>query len=56
MSTSVENIFGDFEGVFYVSGQGNASENIVQIDGIDHLVVQSAFRSDVGNYAAFALE
>jgi len=56
VSTSVENIFGDFEGVFYVSGQGNASENIVQIDGIDHLVVQSAFRSDVGNYAAFALE
>lgn len=56
VSTSVENIFGDFEGVFCVSGQSNASENIVQVSGVDHLVVQSAFRTDVGNYAAFALE
>jgi hypothetical protein len=55
-TTSVENIFGDLDGVFYVSGSGNASENIVQIDGVDYLVVQSAFRSTAGDFAAFALE
>ena len=50
------NIFGDLDGVYCVSGYLNASENIVQASGVDHLVVQNVFRTNAAEYAAFALE
>jgi hypothetical protein len=54
---------GELDGVFFISGYQNASENIVTINGIDHLVVQNCFRTSgpaVGygcnnQFAAFAL-
>jgi hypothetical protein len=55
-SASVENIFGDLDGVYLVSGHNNASENIVQASGVDHLVVQNVFRTTPGDYVALALE
>lgn len=54
--TGTKDIFGDFEGVFHVSGHNNASENIVQISGVDHLVIQNTYHTDKDEYAAFALE
>jgi hypothetical protein len=50
------NIFGELEGVFHVSGFSNASENLVNVSGVDHLVVQNVYRTGVYNYAAFRLE
>lgn len=50
------NMLGDFDGVYLVSGISNPSENIVQVDGVDHLVVQNTFRTDAWAYAAFRLE
>lgn len=50
-----EAIMGEFEGVFAVSGFGNASENTVDIGGDDHLVVQNIFRTDRWDYAAIKL-
>lgn len=48
--------FGTLHGCHHVPGQGNSAENIVTIDGVDHLVVQNAFRTSVGDYWAIALE
>lgn len=48
-------VLGELDGMYYVSGHNNASENIVQIDGVDHLVVQNTFRTERYNYAAIRL-
>lgn len=55
-SSPAVNVLGDFEGVYMVSGISNPSENIVQIGGVDHLVVQNTYRADAGEYAALKLE
>lgn len=48
--------YGALEGVFRVSGFSNASENIVTVGGVDHLVIQNVYRTDAGNFAAIRLE
>jgi hypothetical protein len=50
------NVFGELDGVFHVSGFSNASENLVNVSGVNHLVVQNVYRTGVYNYAAFRLE
>lgn len=55
--------WGEFDGVYFISGYNNAVENIVTIGGVDYLVVQNAFRSSgpvlsttySNHYAAFKL-
>lgn len=47
---------GHLEGVYRVSGFSNSAENIVEIGGVDHLVVPNVYRSDWSNFAAIALE
>lgn len=47
---------GKLQGVFRVSGFGNAAENIVTESTVDHLVINSVFRTTWKDYAAFALE
>jgi hypothetical protein len=55
---------GELDGVYFISGFGNASENTVTIGGVTYLVVQNCFRttgpngtttSNTNQYAAFAL-
>jgi hypothetical protein len=48
--------FGVLQGVYHVSGRGNSSENIVTVNGVDHIVIQNCFRNDFGDYAAIALD
>lgn len=48
-------LFGEIEGVFAVSGFANAAENLINISGVDYLVVPSIFRSTPEQYAAFRL-
>jgi len=48
--------YGILHGTYHVSGFGNASENIVTVDSVDHLVVQDVFRTETGDYWALALE
>lgn len=48
--------WGILDGVFDVSGYMNSSENIIEVDEKEYLVVQNVFRTDVGNYWALALE
>ncbi len=49
------NTYGAFDGVFWVSGFGNASENVISIEGVDYLIVQDMFRTNRNDYAAIAL-
>ena len=48
--------FGVLDGVFHVPGEGNAAENTVTLDGVDHLVIQNVWRTDELAYWALALE
>lgn len=48
--------FGVLDGCYSVPGYGNAVENIVQIDGVDHLVVQNVHSTNVAYYWALKLE
>lgn len=49
-------IYGILDGAFAVSGFSIASEDTVEIDTIDHLVVQNVFRTSRFHYAAMKLE
>lgn len=52
----VDEIYGDLDGAFAVSGFNNASENTVTVDGVQHLVVQNLHRTSRYYYAALKLE
>jgi len=49
-------MFGVLDGCYVCPGVGNASENTVQIESVDHLVVQNVFRSTTSTYMAIRLE
>jgi len=48
--------YGVLDGVYDVPGVGNAAENIISVNGVDHLVVQNVERTGQGDYWALALE
>lgn len=51
-----EAVYGILDGCYSVSGHRNASENIITVGGVDHLVAQNTFRAGLGSYFALALE
>jgi hypothetical protein len=53
--TPSRQVFGEIDGCYYVSGYGNAAENIITISGQDYLVVQNIFRTNRWNYWALKL-
>jgi len=55
-SASDHDLFGEIEGCYHISGFSNASENLINIGGVDHLVVQNVHRTGVGDYWALKLE
>ena len=58
LTTSIaeaQNVWGEFDGVYHVSGFQNASENIIAYNGEDYLVVQSSNRTTMHDYAAIRL-
>ncbi|MBB3231701.1 hypothetical protein [Halomonas stenophila] len=44
------------DGVYHVPGIGNAAEDLITVGGVDHLVVQNAYRSDFEGFWALALD
>lgn len=54
--SGVNNIWGALDGCFHVSGFNNAAENIVQVGGVDHLVIQNVYRVGIGDYWALRLQ
>lgn len=55
-TTPTVQTYGVMDGVYSAPGQGNAVENIIVLNGVNHLVVQDVFRTDVRNYWALKLE
>lgn len=49
-------VYGELDGIFYVSGFNNAAENIVQADGVDYLVFQDVWRTGNTQHIALKLE
>ncbi len=49
------NQYGELDGLFWVTGTGNAAENILSIDGDDHLVIQNIYRTNWTEYGAVRL-
>ncbi|MES0340686.1 MAG: hypothetical protein ABUK08_00060 [Candidatus Humimicrobiaceae bacterium] len=51
------NVYGQVENLYWVSGADQADQNIVIIDGVDHLVIQNVWRPDFNfDFAALKLE
>ncbi|MGI9277485.1 MAG: hypothetical protein ACR2PT_21885 [Endozoicomonas sp.] len=50
------NVYGELDGLLWVTGTGNAAENIITIDSQDYLVVQNMHRTDWEEYAAVRLQ
>ncbi len=48
--------YGDLDGVFFCQKYSNAAENIITVDGTNHLVIQNVFRTDSLDYWALVLE
>jgi hypothetical protein len=46
------NIYGELDGIFALTGFGNAAENTVTIGGVAHYVVPNVFRTSQTNYFA----
>lgn len=48
--------YGILEGVYYCPGVANAAENVVEINGVDHIVFQNIWRTTTLDYWALRLE
>ena len=49
-------IYGQIDGLYRISGQGNSAESIIEVGGINHLVVQDVSRTSRGDYCALRLD
>ncbi|HLP67779.1 MAG TPA: hypothetical protein VK181_09695 [Rhizobium sp.] len=47
--------YGVLDGVYHAPGRGNSAENIITVDGLDHLVVQNTFRTSLGDFWAMQI-
>lgn len=48
------NVWGELDGIRYITGFNNVTENTMTIDGVTHVVLQDVFRTGLGDY--FLLE
>lgn len=54
--TDANNVYGELEGVYQVSGFNNAVENVVQDGGVDYPVIQDVFRTGFNDYFALRMQ
>lgn len=54
-SQPTSQILGEIDGAYWISGYNNASENLINIGGVDYLVVQNIFRTTRAHYWALKL-
>jgi hypothetical protein len=55
MRSPVQGIFGELDGIYYITGFNQAVENVVTIDEVDYLVVQNVYRNGIFDYCAVRL-
>ena len=49
-------VHGIMDGLHHVTGSGNLAENIIQVGGVDHLVLHNVYRTTSASYFTMALE
>lgn len=49
------NLMGELDGLYHVSGVSNTVENIIDVAGVDYLVVQNIFRNSIDQFCAVKL-
>ena len=54
--SSTGNIFGELDGVFFVSGFDNAVENTLVIGGVTYVVIQDVWRTGHSDYCAIRMD
>lgn len=52
----VSHVFGEFDGIYHVTGFNNSAGTTISLDGFSHLVVQNIARTGVQDYAAIRLD
>lgn len=55
MSDRIPNVYGEYSGVFAVTGFSQSAENTVTVNGVKHLVVQNIFRNTKSDFFAVRL-
>lgn len=50
------NLFGELDGIFFISGFNNAVENTTVVDGVTHVVIEDAYRTGFIDYYALRLD
>ncbi|MEO1902604.1 MAG: hypothetical protein ABGX87_12680 [Alcanivorax sp.] len=50
------NQYGEVDGIFWVTGTANAAENLLPINGVDHLVIQNIYRTNWTEYGIVRLD
>jgi hypothetical protein len=54
-NSPANDVYGELDGVYAVTGFGSAAENLIEIDGVDYLVVQNVHRTQRWHYSAIRL-
>ncbi|MDR2550022.1 MAG: hypothetical protein LBD10_07495 [Desulfobulbus sp.] len=55
VSTNNTGVLGTFDGLYRVTGYNNSSENIVTVNGVNHMVFQDGSRTGYGDYCALRM-
>jgi hypothetical protein len=50
------NVYGELDGVFYISGFNNAVENTLSIDGVTYVIIQDTYRTGFTDYLALRMQ
>lgn len=56
LSDATSGVFGELDGVYYVSGFDNAVENSFTLDGHDYVVMQDVWRTGFADYYAIRMD
>lgn len=52
---TLPSVYGELDGCYFVPGYQNGAENIIQIGGVNYLVVQNVFRTTITDFWALQL-
>lgn len=56
LSDNAAGVYGELDGLYYVSGFNNAVENTLTIEGVDYVVLQDVARTGFSDYYALRLD
>jgi len=56
MQDATSDVYGEFEGVFFITGFDNSVENTVTINAVNYVVIRDVFRTGFNDYMALRLQ